>query len=179
VDDDVLARAQAGSGDAFSAIWAEYAGPVAAYLRAKGMPDADDLTSEVFISVFTGIRQFTGDERQFRSWLFTIAHRRAIDHWRKVGRRPTESSYEPDTDERTTPSAEADAMDLVGAERVVDLLDQLTDEQREVLTLRIVADLTIEEVATAVGRKPGAIKALQRRGLATLRRILAKEGVSP
>lgn len=177
MDDEVLSRARDGSGEAFSAIYAELAGPVAAYLRAKGVPDADDLTSEVFISVFTGIRTFEGDLRQLRSWVFTIAHRRIIDHWRRTGRRPSLDPYEPDDDDRTSPSAESEAMDIVGNERVVSLLDQLTEDQREVLLLRIVGDLTIEEIAATLDRQPGAIKALQRRGLAALRKILAKEGV--
>jgi RNA polymerase sigma factor (sigma-70 family) len=178
VDDDVLARAREGSGEAFTALYRELAGPVAAYLRAKGVPDVEDLTSEVFIAVFTGIAGFEGDERGFRSWVFTIAHRRVVDSWRRAGRRPVAEPYEPVDDTRSTPSAEAEALALVGRERAMALLDLLTDTQREVLVLRIVADLTIEEVAAVTGRPPGAVKALQHRGLATLRRILAKEGVS-
>ncbi len=178
VDDDVLARAREGSGEAFTALYRELAGPVAAYLRAKGMVDVEDLTSEVFIAVFTGIAGFEGDERGFRSWVFTIAHRRVVDAWRRAGRRPVSEPYEPVDDTRSAPSAEAEALALVGNERAMALLDLLTDTQREVLVLRIVADLSIEEVAAVTGRPPGAVKALQHRALATLRRILAKEGVS-
>ncbi|MCB2174351.1 MAG: RNA polymerase sigma factor [Actinomycetales bacterium] len=178
MDDDVLARAREGSGEAFTALYRELAGPVAAYLRAKGMVDVEDLTSEVFIAVFTGIAGFEGDERAFRSWVFTIAHRRVVDTWRRAGRRPTAEPYEPVDDTRSAPSAEAEALALVGNERAMALLDLLTDTQREVLVLRIVADLSIEEVAAVTGRPPGAVKALQHRALATLRRILAKEGVS-
>ncbi len=179
MDDEVLARARAGSGEAFGVIYAELAGPVAAYLRAKGVADHEDLTSEVFLAVFRGLSGFSGDVAGFRSWVFTIAHRRVVDTWRTAGRRPDPVPYSPEEDLRTSPSAEAGALELVGRQRAAELLGQLTPEQREVLVLRIVADLPIEEVARVVGRPPGAVKALQHRGLAALRRILAKEGVSP
>ncbi len=177
MDADVLVRARDGSGEAFTAIYAELAGPVAAYLRAKGVPDVEDVTSEVFMAVFTGIGRFEGDEGGFRSWVFTIAHRRVIDHWRRSGRRPATTPYEDEHDERSEPSAETEALSKIGHERALALLDLLTEAQREVLVLRIVGDLTVEEVARVVDRPAGAVKQLQRRGLATLRRILATEGV--
>ena len=175
--DAVLAAAREGSADAFTAIYDDLAGAVAAYVRAKGVRDVEDVTSEVFLAVFTGIAGFDGDEAALRSWVFTIAHRRVIDEWRRRGRRPDPVSYEPEHDARSSRSAELAALELVGEERALALLGELTEEQRDVLALRIVADLTVEEVAVVVGRKPGAVKALQRRGLASLRRILAKEGV--
>lgn len=177
--DDVgaIERARAGSGEAFTLIYADLARPVAAYLRAKGVQDVEDLTSEVFLAVFRGIGTFEGDEAALRRWVFTIAHRRVVDTWRQAGRRTEPVPYEPGDDPRTAASAEEDALDRVGQERTVAVLGRLTDEQREVLLLRIVADLTVEQVAAVVGRAPGAVKALQRRGLASLRTILEREGV--
>ncbi len=173
----VIAAARGGSADAFTAIYADLAGPVAAYVRAKGLREVEDVTSEVFVAVFTGIGRFEGDEAALRSWVFTITHRRVIDGWRRSGRRPDPVPYEQEGDERTAPSAESAALDALGEERALSLLSRLTDEQRDVLALRIIADLTVEEVAAVVGRPPGAVKALQRRGLASLRRIVATEGV--
>jgi RNA polymerase sigma factor (sigma-70 family) len=178
VDADVLSRARAGSGEAFSVLYADLAGPVAAYLRAKGVTDVEDLTSEVFLAVFTGLGRFEGDVAGFRSWVFTIAHRRVVDHWRRRGRRPASVPYEADDDERAEPSAESAALAKIGYERALALLDLLTEAQREVLVLRIVGELTVEEVAQVVDRPAGAVKQLQRRGLATVRRILAAEGVT-
>lgn len=175
--DQVLARARAGSGDAFALLYEDLARPVAAYLRAKGVADVEDVTSEVFLAVFTGLGRFVGDQAQLRSWVFTIAHRRVVDGWRRGGRAPDLVAYEPADDVRTAPSAETGALESVGTARAVELLATLTDDQREVLVLRIVADLTVEEVAAVVGKRAGAIKALQRRGLAALRRQLVSEGV--
>ena len=177
-DAGAIERARAGSGEAFALIYEDLARPVAAYLRAKGVRDVEDLTSEVFLAVFRGIVTFEGDEAALRRWVFTIAHRRVVDVWRQTGRRAEPVPYEAEDDRRAAASAEEGALDHVGMEGTVALLCRLTEEQREVLLLRVVADLTVEEVATVVGRAPGAVKALQRRGLASLRRILEREGVS-
>ena len=67
-------------------------------------------------------------------------------------------------------------MDL-GSARVHELLAELTPDQRDVMLLRVVADLTVEQVAEVVGKPPGAVKALQRRALAALRRLVEAEGV--
>lgn len=176
--DRLLPRAQAGEPEAFGAIYRDLVRPVAAYLRARGVPDVEDATSEVFLSVFSGIARFTGDQAQLRSWVFTIAHRRAVDTWRRAARRPLEASYEPEDDHRVSASAESEALALLGGHHVVELLDRLTDDQREVLSLRVVADLTVDQVAAVIGKQPGAVKALQRRGLATLRDLLVSEGVT-
>jgi RNA polymerase sigma-70 factor (ECF subfamily) len=176
--DPVLARARAGSAEAFTLLYEDLVRPVAAYLRARGVRDVDDLTSEVFLAVFTSVGRFTGGQEQFRSWVFTIAHRRLVDHWRSSSRTVPQTPYEPDDDDRSTESAENQALDALGEERALELLAMLTDDQREVLVLRIVADLTVEQVAEVVGKRPGAVKALQRRGLSTLRRILESEAVT-
>jgi RNA polymerase sigma-70 factor (ECF subfamily) len=175
--DGVLGRARAGSGEAFTLIYEELAGPVAGYLRARGVAEVEDLTSEVFLAVFTGLGSFSGSQGQFRSWVFTIAHHRAADHWRRAGRTVPQTPYEPQDDPRTVASAEHEALDRIGTEQVTRLLGLLTDEQREVLTLRVVGDLTVDQVAEVVGRSPGAVKALQRRALATLRRTIEQEAV--
>ena len=174
---DVVSRARAGSPEAFTEIYQALAGPVAAYVRSKGVADPADLTSEVFLAVFTGIGRFSGSEAQLRSWVFTIAHRRVVDQWRRQGRHPGLSPYEPEDDLRTAPSAESGALVALGEERVHALLATLTEEQREVMTLRILGDLTVEQVAEVVGRRTGAVKALQRRALASLRRAIEAEGV--
>ena len=176
--DEVLVRARVGSAEAFTSLYEDLVRPVAAYLRARGVREVEDVTSEVFLAVFTGIGRFVGEQAQFRSWVFTIAHRRVVDGWRKGSRTPLEVPYEADDDVRTSASAESDALDALGDKKVLELLTDLTADQREVLVLRIVGDLTVEQVGDVVGKRPGAVKALQRRGLATLRRILLAEGVT-
>lgn len=176
--DLVLTQARAGSAEAFERIYRDLARPVAAYVRGGGVRDVDDVVSEVFLAVFTGLDRFTGDQGQFRSWVFTIAHRRLVDGWRRTSRTAVHVPYEQDDDHRTTPAAEDGALTALGQDRVLALLETLTEEQRDVLVLRVVADLTVDQVAVVLGKRPGAVKALQRRGLATLREALSKEGVT-
>lgn len=175
--DEVLVRARVGSAEAFTMLYEDLVRPVAAYLRGRGVTDVEDVTSEVFIAVLTGVSRFDGDQAHFRSWVFTIAHRRVVDGWRRGGRTPLHVPYEPDDDARTASSAESDALASLGEDRVRELLGGLSPDQRDVLLLRILGDLTVDQVSEVVGKRPGAVKALQRRGLATLRRDLSIEGV--
>ena len=175
--DAVLARARAGQASSFQCLYDDLAPPVAAYLRGRGARDVEDVTSEVFLAVFTGLGRFTGGQADFRSWVFTIAHRRMVDQWRQNGRTPQAVAWEDRHDSRTAASAEEDALTRVGTDRVRELLDGLSEDQRDVLLLRILGDLTVDQVAEALGKRAGAVKALQRRALASLRRALEAEGV--
>lgn len=176
--DAVLARAQTGEAAAFQVLYEDLVRPVAAYLRSHGAQDVQDVTSEAFLGVFAGLPRFRGSQGDFRSWVFTIVHRKLVDSWRSAGRTPPGLPYDPELDSRSTGSAEDDALDALGDQRVQALLDQLSDDQRDVVLMRVVADLSIEQVAQALGKRPGAVKQLQRRGLLALRRALEAEGVT-
>lgn len=167
--DDVLAAAQAGAAWAFEALYRNLAPSVTGYLRLHGAAEPDDLASETFIGVFTGLPGFTGDEDALRAWVFTIAHRRLVDDWRRRSRRPQLTDDPGDLTGLAGGDVEDDALVVVGSETVHRLCAELPDDQRSVLLLRILADLTIDQVAQAMGRSVGAVKALQRRGLRALR----------
>ncbi|MDP9006578.1 MAG: sigma-70 family RNA polymerase sigma factor [Actinomycetota bacterium] len=142
---------------------------MAGYLRGQGADDPEGLANDVFLRVFTNLRSFTGDEERFRSWVFAVAHNLLVDERRRQSRRPVLAG-EPLMEAESPSSTESDALARLGAERVKSLLVELSPDQRDVLLLRIVADLTVEQVAEALGKAPGAVKQLQRRGLAALRR---------
>jgi RNA polymerase sigma factor (sigma-70 family) len=173
--DDVLTAAQAGAAWAFERLYNDLAPGVAGYLRSQGALDPEDLTSEVFIGVFKGLGGFVGGEEKFRSWVFTIAHRRLTDDRRRRGRRPTSEPLSGREEVRNGGDVEAEALASLGDERVRSLLGMLSPDQRAVLALRIIGDLTVEQVAEAIGKRPGAVKALQRRALAALRKVLAEQ----
>lgn len=162
--------ARAGAPWAFERLYTDLAPIVTGYLRLQGAAEPDDLTSEVFLGVFAGLASFEGTEPQFRSWVFTIAHRRLIDERRRAARRPSEPTDDPATLDGPGGDAEAEAIDALGLRRVYELCATLSAEQREVVLLRVVGDLTVEQVAQTVGRSVGAVKALQRRGLTALRK---------
>ena len=162
-----VAAASAGDTDAFGWIWQSLSPRVNGYLKARGVTASDDVTSEVFLAAFASIGTFTGDAVAFRSWLFTIAHHKAVDVMR---RRVDVAEYVPELDPRASASAEDDAMDEIVDADVRAMLAALTPEQREVLLLRTVGDLSVEQVAEATGRTVGAVKQLHHRAVAAARR---------
>lgn len=171
----MLERARAGSDIAFEVIFHELAPVVAGYLRMNGAREVDELTNEVFAQVHRGLQRFVGDWGGFRSWVFTIAHHRMVDSTRRAKRRPPEA-YGDAAEEASTGDVEREALDVLSDERVHDLLGVLSPDQRQVLLLRIVADLPLEEVAVTLGKTVGAVKSLQHRALAALRRAIEQEG---
>jgi RNA polymerase sigma-70 factor (ECF subfamily) len=174
--DVILQAAEDGTGWACTRIYHSLAPAVVGYLRAQGASDPDDLASEVFLRVFSGCRTFSGNEAQFRAWVFTIAHSRLVDARRAKSRRPQVGTLENESLDGRCPAAaaaEEEAIQRLAIDDVHQLLAGLTSDQREVLALRVIAEMNVEEVAAALDKAPGAIKALQRRALGTLRRKLA------
>jgi RNA polymerase sigma factor (sigma-70 family) len=167
--DDVLAAAQAGAAWAFEVLYRDLAPAVTGYLRLHGATEPDDLASETFIGVLTGLGGFRGDEDALRAWVFTIAHRRLVDDWRRRGRRPQVTDDDGPLAARPGGDTEDDALVRLGTDDVHRLCGLLPADQRAVLLLRILADLTVEQVAEVMGKSMASIKALQRRGLRTLR----------
>jgi RNA polymerase sigma-70 factor (ECF subfamily) len=88
------------------------------------------------------------------------------------------AEYQASEDNRSVGSAELDALDAISSERVLALLAGLSTDQRDVLALRIIADLTVDEVASIIGRSAGAVKQLQRRALIALRQRLVEQDVT-
>lgn len=166
----IVLAARAGARWACTDLWTAYAPAVAAFLRARGSHEPDDLTSEVFLSVFDRLDTFEGGEAEFRSFVFTIAYRRLTDELRRRGRRGGHEPFDAESDPRQVPSAEHEALRNLGDAAALELLDGLSRDQRDVMVLRVVADLTVEQVAEVLGKRPGAVKALQRRALETLRK---------
>jgi RNA polymerase sigma factor (sigma-70 family) len=169
--------ARAGGTWAFGHLWESLSPTVHGYVRGRGVPDPDDTTSEVFLAAFQRLDSFEGDGAQFRAWLFTIAHHKAVDAVRR-GPAVREQLMEAVDDDRPVASAETAALDRLGDDAVRELLDQLTDEQREVVLLRVVGELSLAETAQVVGRPVGSVKQLQRRGLARLRKNLSSPAVT-
>jgi RNA polymerase sigma-70 factor (ECF subfamily) len=173
--EDLLPAAQAGEAWALRALYDQLAPKVQAYLRVRGASEPEDLTSEVFLTVFPKLATISGGAAGLRTFTFSVAHARLVDDLRKRSRREPTVPYDPAADPRTAASSEDDALVAVQSARVRMLLDSLVPDQRDVLVLRILGDLTVEQVATALGKSEGAVKQLQRRGLLTLRRTLDDE----
>lgn len=131
---------------------------VLGYFRSHRMADPEGLTGDVFVAVTQRLATFEGDDAALRRWVFTIAHHRRVDEIRRATRQVPPGPPSPDVVEPVDPVDP----DLVAA------LATLTDDQRQVVVLRHVADLSVEDVAAITGHSPGSVKMLTARGLAAL-----------
>jgi RNA polymerase sigma-70 factor (ECF subfamily) len=178
--EDVLPAAQAGEAWALRRVYDELSPRVLGYLRARGAAEPEDLTSEVFLAVLPRLASVTGGAAGLRTFTFSVAHARLVDDLRARARKAPAGEYLPEDDPRTAASAEEEGIAGLQTRRVRELLESLVPDQRDVLVLRILGDLTVEQVARAVGKSEGAVKQLQRRGLLTLRkRLEAEQDVEP
>lgn len=171
-----LASARRGESAGFDALYNALGGPVTAFAESRGAVDAEGVTNDVFLDVFRRIDSFSGDFSGFRSWVFTIARHRLIDAHRREQRQPPIARDA--VVEVELPSAELTALARLGDARVNELLSTLTHDQRDVIVLRIVADLSLAEVATIVDKPISAVKRLQARGLRRLQQEILRQGVS-
>lgn len=175
--DDVISAARDGEPSAFEMLYTDLAPAVTSFLRLQGTSDPDDVASEVFLGVFSGLKAFSGSEHQFRRWVFTIAYRRLIDE-RRRDRQQLRVARAANILADHVGNSEDDALDELGTQRVIGLCSGLPPDQRDVLLLRIVGDLTVEHISEILGKSLGAVKALQRRGLESLRKRLNGDGGS-
>jgi RNA polymerase sigma factor (sigma-70 family) len=173
--DRVLDAARAGQGWAWEAIYRDLSPAVLGYLRARRVPEPDDVGADVFLHVVRDLRRFGGGESEFRAWVLAIAHNRLVDQRRSLKRRPVDILPVEEIERgEVGGNVEDDALAEISQKRVRKLLARLSDDQQSVILLRILGDLSIAQVAAVLGRTPGAVKALQRRGLARLKRELSK-----
>jgi RNA polymerase sigma-70 factor (ECF subfamily) len=175
---ETLASAKAGSEAAWATLYRRLAGPVTGYLGSRGATDPEDVAAETFLQVARNIAGFEGGEAAFRSWVFVIAHRRLIDMRRAKQRRPRIDTLPDDEPDPGGGDVEEEAIGNLMAAELITALDVLTEDQRDVLYLRIIGDLSVEDTALVIGKREGAVKALQRRALQALREHLAENRVS-
>lgn len=172
-----LERARSGDAEALAKLCQAVYPRVLRYMRYRVTADmAEDLTSEVFVRVLRNLRQQSGS---FHAWLYRIAERVVIDHRREqsaskrtVMTEMTEQHEQQAQQQDDVGQAVANRMDLEQA------IDRLSDDQRQLVTLKFIEGLGNEDVAEIMERKPGAIRVLQYRALARLRDLLFPAEVS-
>ncbi len=176
--EDLVKRAKEGEESSFAVLYEHYFDRIYRYVsfKLRDPIEAEDITGEVFLKMLESIHSFKWRGFPFSSWLFRIAHNLVVDHFRKRGKRATvpldampaaAGAYSWDVD------GHIDLKLTMG--EVYGAMEGLTDLQREVISLRFAADLSVAETALAVGRNQNAVKALQHAGLKKLRNILDDE----
>ena len=172
--DAVLDAARAGEEWAVTVVYRELHPRLARYLRARAPHVAEDLEAEVWLAIATRLHQFEGDEIGLRAWAFAIARRRLVDHRRQTSRRRTDVVPTEELD-RANPLIDPERIvldGLAGDEAAAFVTRTLPADQAEVVLLRVVAGLDVEQVAALPGRRPGTIRVMQHRGLKRLERVL-------
>lgn len=174
--EQTLRDARAQKPAALREIYDNFAPGILGYLRSKGCEDPEALAQEVFLTLFLKLGTLEGGVNGLRTFAFSVAHARMVDETRRREREPVPAPFDPDLDRRAAESAEDS---VLGSEAgVAALLQGLSPQQQEVLLLRVVADLSIDESAKIMGRTPGAVKQLQRRALGILKGRMERKEVA-
>ncbi len=167
----LVERAQRGNRDALEELYLLHFDRIYSYLHMSvgNRHDAEDLTTQTFLKMLESIKRFRWQAAPFSAWLFRIAHNLAMDHFRAHRRwQPEEDVPEPPGS--AEPSAEIEAMHAIGRASMMEMIETLSHEQQQVLTLKFVFSFANAEVATILGKTEGAIKSLQHRALVSLQK---------
>lgn len=177
MDEQLLDRARAYDAEALAAIYDRYEAKIYSYVYHRvGNPSvAQDLTSQVFLRMLEAIQGERAWKTSFSGWLYRIAHNLVIDHYRRRGRATQVSFDDVPTLVAKTDDPEHAAERMLAAEGLRTAINRLTEEQAQVVTLRFLEDLSIAEVAAAMGKTEGAVKALQYRAVMSLRRLMENQ----
>jgi RNA polymerase sigma-70 factor (ECF subfamily) len=173
---ELVARGQQGDRDALEELYLIHFDRIYSYLHVSvgNRHDAEDLTTQTFLKMLEKIGTFKWRSAPFSAWLFRIAHNLAMDHFRSRRRwQPEEEVPEPPGEEE--PSAELTAMQTIGRESMLKLIERLSPEQQQVLTLKFVFNLPNAEVAAILDKTEGAIKSLQHRALVSLQKQMQRQ----
>ena len=172
----LVERAQRGDRDALEELYLLHFDRVYSYLHMSvgNRHDAEDLTTQTFLRMLEALTRFRWQSAPFSAWLFRIAHNLAMDHFRATRRwQPEEDVPEPPGAEEA--SAEEQAMHSIGRQSMLELIDRLSTEQQQVLTLKFVFNFPNAEVATILGKTEGAVKSLQHRALVSLQKQILRD----
>lgn len=172
-------RALGGDTAAMGEVYRLLAPRVAAYCRFRGAADPEAATQEVFLRLLGRAGDITGGWGGLRAFAYSVAHGRCVDEHRRRGRQPGLDSYDPAGDPRAETSAEDQVLEIETAEELVGVIGLLPDDQRAVITLRVVADLSVRETAQVTGLSEAMVKKVQAKALSNLRRFLAPEDSDP
>lgn len=173
--ESTLIAARAGAEWAFASLYRDNTPRLLRYLGAQHR-DAEDIVAETWLDAARNLGAFVGFEDDFRAWLFTIARRRLTDQRRKDARRPVEPAPTEVLSVIASPSAESEALaGGLGDDAARRIVAALPPAQAEIVLLRVVAGLTVDQVAEITGRRAGSVRVIQHRALAQLAKDLSPD----
>jgi RNA polymerase sigma-70 factor (ECF subfamily) len=170
---DILTRAKEGDSEAFGLLYKEYYVPIFRYihLRTKSREQTEDLVQDVFLKIYKTIGSIDPTVSSPIGYFYAIARNTLIDHWRKK----STGTVSDDELMGELPDPGLGALDAASqkerASLLYECLDELTEDQREVISLRFIQELSTAEIAAQLGKKETAIRQMQVRGLRSLGKI--------
>ncbi len=175
----VLEAAQRGDDRAVAQLYRDLHPRLSRYLHAREPRSAEDLEAEVWLAVAHRIARFAGGEEAFRAWVFSIARRRLADFRRTAARRATTPVPTEELERAGGDGPEAIVLEDLSAEAAAAFVAAtLPSDQAEIVLLRVVGGLSVDEVAALVRKRPGTVRVLQHRALRRLHAALVKAGVT-
>jgi len=166
-----VTRAQSGDDEAFRLLYRAVQPGLVRYLRALVGEDAEDVASEAWLQIARDLGSFRGDLDGFRGWAATIGRHRAMDHLRKLRRRPVGSPIDDLADLPASDDTAGRALEAVASGEAIAMIAALPRDQAEAVLLRVVMGLDAESAARVLGKRAGAVRTAAYRGL---RRLAAR-----
>jgi RNA polymerase sigma-70 factor, ECF subfamily len=174
----LVLQAQAGNSEAFGQLYDAYMERIYrfVYFRVEDQQTAEDITAQVFLKAWSNLDRFSFSRTPYLAWLYTIAHNAVIDHYRT--RKVTTALDDVQLSQPDHSEAVENDIDLTAEmQSVKKALQALTDDQQKVLTLKFIEGMSNNEIAHHLGKREGAIRALQMRGLQALAKQLEEKMV--
>ena len=172
----LVLQAQSGNSEAFGQLYDAYMERIYrfVYFRVEDQQTAEDITSQVFLKAWNNLDRFSFNRTPYLAWLYTIAHNAVIDHYRT--RKVTTALEDVQLSQQDHSEAVENEIDLNSEMKVIkEALQTLTDDQQKVLTLKFIEGMSNNEIALHLGKREGAIRALQMRGLQALAKQLEEK----
>jgi RNA polymerase sigma-70 factor, ECF subfamily len=174
----LVLQAQDGNSQAFGQLYDAYMERIYrfVYFRVEDQQTAEDITSQVFLKAWSNLDRFSFNRTPYLAWLYTIAHNAVIDHYRT--RKVTAALDDVQLSQQDHAEVVENEIDLTTEMKSVKVaLRALTDDQQKVLTLKFLEGMSNHEIARHLGKREGAIRALQMRGLQALAKQLEEKMV--
>jgi RNA polymerase sigma-70 factor (ECF subfamily) len=170
----LIEKAQNGDADSFGLIYEQYAEIIFrfTYSQLSNYQDAEDLTEEIFLRIWRSLPTYQQKGVPFVAYIFRIARNALIDHYRQAAHSRNQVPFEEELVGHAVFEPEQQAALNTDQMEIRAHLQELREDYRNVLILRFFSGLTTEETAEALGKSPGAVRVLQHRALASLKKLV-------
>lgn len=174
---EILKKAQEGDSEAFSLIYKEYYGPIYRfiYIRTRNRELTEDLSQDVFLKIYKSIGSLNIQEKSPSAYFHMVARNTVIDYWRKKKIVTTSDDVITESLPDTAPTPIEQAKSTEQIQVIQECLKKLTPDQRDVVTLRFINDLSTKEIAQILGKNETAVRQLQVRALGRLRKLYTQQ----